>query len=393
MRIFSFILSLWLAVSGLAAITDRYVTDAGAGSGDGSSIANAMSFSTFTDYMVTGGSFTAAAGDRFNIIGAISSRGTTTDTWVNGGSSTSPVVVRGWTAGGTTAYAGRTNGNGWLITTNFPSITYTTGRLNVTGSFIVVESLNLLGALSGAVLTLAADSFAVAVRSENTSTAGGATAISANNLGSMAFNCDAILSGASGGSTAINVSNASATADSCRVSVTSTTAPGITCANSAVVTFNTILGNGGVGIAMTSSTGRPYIRNNTITGCSDGIDVISTVTLLQRIIGNCITDNSGYAIDGNASSVAIFSAYNRYRDNAAGSVNGATDWNSATGFGVVTTDTGGDETDYVDAGSLDFSLIRLSPATSAGLPAYSSIGALQRDQTAASGGGQKAFAY
>lgn len=364
------------------ALTDYYVTDAGAGTGDGSSIANAMSYNRFTDYMVTGGSFTATPGDRFNIIGAITGRTTTTDTWVNGGNSTSPVVVRGWTSGNVTPYAGRTNGNGPLITTNFPTISYTTGRINITGSWILVECLSITGATSNYVVSLGAEGIIRSCAVVNSSTNASAGAIAAAATGNETFDCDASLTGASGGSAAINCQAGGSAVDSCRITVTSSTAAGITCNNTSIIYGNTIYGNGGPGITMPTTTGRPWIRNNTIVGCgSDGIDIVTGATVLQRVVGNMITDNGGYAVDFNSAAVGAFVAYNRTRDNTSGAYNLATDWVAATSYGNVTTDTGGASTDYVNEPADDYNLIASSPATSASIPQYASMGALQRNQT------------
>lgn len=392
MKIRAFLLSLWVSLCSFGAITDRYVTDAGAGLGDGTSIANAMSFATFVDYMSTGGSFTAAAGDRFNIIGTISSRTTTTDTFVNGGSSTSPVVIRGWKSDDTSPYAGRTNGNGALITTDYPTITYTTGRMNCTGTFIVIENLVVTGAPNSGTVTIANDS--VVLRSAITNSGTGASAVALNcaSTGALVFDNDVTMSGASGGSVAISATSL-CNVDSNRITVTQAI-PAISCNNSAVVYGNTIYSSGGVAISMQTTTGRPWIRNNTIYGCSsDGVDIITGTTALQRIIGNMVTDNGGYAVDFNSSSVAGFVAYNRTRDNTSGAYNLATDWVAATSYGNVTTDTGGASTDYVNAGSGDLNLISGSPATSVGIPRYSSIGALQRDQTGSAGSSQHAYAF
>jgi len=370
------------------ALTDYYVTDAGAGSGDGSSIANAMSYSRFTDYMVTGGSFTAAPGDRFNIIGAITGRTTTVDTWVNGGNSTSPVVVRGWTSGGTTPYAGRTNGNGPLITTDFPTISYTTGRITITGSWIVLECLSVTGNPSNAVVNMGSECCIKSCSVVNSSTNAAAIAISAGATGDETFDCDASLTGASGGTAAISAQAASSAVDSCRVTVTSSTAAGITCNNTSIIYGNTIYGSGGPGIVMPTTSGRPWIRNNTIVGCGgDGIDIITGSTALQRVVGNMITDNGGYGVDFNSAAVGAFVAYNRTRDNTSGAYNLATDWVTATSYGNVTTDTGGPSTDYVDEPADDYNLIAASPATSASIPQYASMGALQRDQTGSGGSG------
>ena len=130
-----------------ASIGEWYVNDAGSGTGTGTTEANAMSFATFIDFMSTGGSKTAAAGDRFNIKGAITARTTTADAWANGGTVVSPVIVRGYnsTIGDLTSLA-RTNGNGALVTTNYPTISYTTGGTTISGNFIILEAVQMSGA-------------------------------------------------------------------------------------------------------------------------------------------------------------------------------------------------------------------------------------------------------
>ncbi len=377
------------------ALTERYVNDAGSGSADGSSEANAMSFATFTDYMVTGGSFTAAAGDRFNIKGAITSRTTTTDTWLNGGTATSPVIIRGYnsTIGDLTTLA-RTNGNGALVTTNYPTLTYTTGGITITGSFIIVEALSITSARTQATVTTnsGANLAFVSCAITNSGTNAKAMALDASSGGCTALNCDLNLTGASGGSAAIECNGTSSACDTCRIKVVSATANGIKTASSAVLFGNTIYSSGGVGIFMETSTGRPYIRNNTIVANSgDGINIVTGTTNMQRIIGNMITDNTGDGIDLTQTSIAGFSAYNRLRDNA-NSYNNSGDWTTATSYGQASTDTGTTgttATDYVNFGSNDYRIISTSPATSAA-PALFSIGANQRDQT---GSGSSASSY
>ena len=372
------------------ALTTRYVTNAGAGAADGTSLANAMSYATFTDYMVTGGSFTASPGDVFLLCGVSQSRTTTTDTWVNGGNATSPVVIRGCDSSGNTAYAGRTNGNGALITTNFASITYTTGRLNITGTFIIVESLNVTSAASAATLTNGTDSAIRSCRVTNSSTNAAAVGINSAVARGVVFDCDIELTGASGGGHALNAGNNSVRVIGNRIK--GGPAIGVIATFSSIIIANTIFVSTGIGISMSSTTGAPTILFNTIVGGgSDGINIITGTTVLQCIVGNMITDNTGDGIDMVSTSNAAFAAYNRTRDNANGYAN-AGDWLTATKYGDVTTDTGGAPTDYVDAGTNDYRLIAASPATSAGIPAYASIGALQRDQTT-SGGGTHAYAF
>ncbi len=375
----------------------RWVTDAGAGDGLGGSEANAMSFTNFTDYMVTGGSFTAAPGDVFNIIGAITARTTTTDAWVNGGNATSPVVIRGVVSGGATAYAGRTNGNGPLITTNFPTISYTTGRMNITGNFIIVEALSVTSANAtsgGATIDCdGTDVYVTRCAVVNSATSANAVGVTTSGTRCTVIDCDVSLTGLSGANAAI-LSNTTLT----RIignRVKGGPAIGISLAGTnagPVVAFNTIFASTGNGIVTGAvSTSIIALFNTIVGGGADGINIITASTGSQLLVGNMITDNTGDGIDMVSTANAAFTSNIRTRDNANAYANQG-DWITATNYAPVTTDTGGPETDYVASGSNDYRLILASPATNAGLPLYASIGALQR-QSAASGGGLRAAGH
>lgn len=379
---------LFTTTSLFAAITERYVTDAGAGSADGTSEANAMSLATFTDYMVVGGSFTAAAGTRFNIKGSLTARTSTVDTWVNGGTTTSPVIVRGYVTTITDGYQGRTNGNGALILTSLPTFTYTTGRVNITGTFVIVESLLFTSAsTSNATFTLGSDCIVRGCKFSNTSTNANSKALEVG-VRSLALDCDMNHTAASGGLAAILFSGAGAV-DSCRITTSGgSTANGVNLA----ATGGTLIGNviytsGGIGIAATSTTNGVYIRSNTVVGnTSDGIDIVTGATVLQRIVGNMITDNTGHGIDMVSVANAGFLAYNRLRDNSD-SINSGTDWVAATSYGQSTTDTGTTgttTTDYNNYAGGDYTIVFGSPATNAGIFLYSTIGALQPQRTSGS---------
>lgn len=104
------------------AFTEKYVTSAGAGAADGSSLANAWSWAT----MLT----TLAAGERANVNGTIT-RTTANDAFTNSGTSANPIAIRGINSTADDLESnGRTRG-GALVTTNFPVITYTTGQLTL----------------------------------------------------------------------------------------------------------------------------------------------------------------------------------------------------------------------------------------------------------------------
>ena len=368
------------------ALTELYVSSLAAGGGDGSE------GSPFTwAEMVTDINAGGKAGNRYNVKDdGTYSRTTTLDTISGSGSSTSPIIIRGYASSITDGYQGRTAGGG-LVTTNMPSITYSSGRLNVSGNWLILESLQVsaTGVNAGAA-TIADNDVAVRCVFSNSNTAGSSRGLTATGSRCIVFDNDISFTGASGGGSALNAEALSARIIANRIN--GGVAPGILIASSAVALFNTVF-SGTIPISMQTTSGSPCIVFNTcVSGSGDGIDIVSGTTGLQCIIGNMITDNGGYGVDLNNAAVAAFIAYNRTRDNTSGAINLGTDWVSATSYGEVTTDTGGASTDYVDAGSNDYRLIAASPATSAAQPASASIGALQRDQTG-SGGGATSFAY
>lgn len=131
------------------AYTDIYVTDAGAGAGDGSTLADAMSWAN----MLTD----ATAGSVRYLVSGNVSRGANTDTFTTNGSAANPRSIQGIisTAGDLEAN-GVTRGAG-PVTTNFPVITYTTGRLTLP-ALSVTEMLSVTSAATAATLTAGTNS-------------------------------------------------------------------------------------------------------------------------------------------------------------------------------------------------------------------------------------------
>lgn len=318
-----------------------------------------------------------------------------TDTLAFSGTSTSPIRIIGYKTTRPTAttdgdgYLGRTNGNGALITTNLPALTYnSTFQLNATGSFLIVENLNIAGSRSAPVATITTDSLIRGCAFTNSSTNAAAAGLIINTR-CLALDCDAFLTGASGGAAAFTTSTGTAGVRffGCRGKTTSTTAAAFTTSTSGAPIFESCTAYAsGIGILINSSnTGwAGSITRCTIVGnTSDGIQTPTLTT--QVVIGdNMITDNGGYGINLNAAGSSAVLFNNRTRDNTLGAINGGTNYVNATNYGAVTTDTGGPETDYVNSGGNDYNLIAGSPAVSVALPLYSSMGALQRSQT---GGG------
>lgn len=338
----------------------------------------------------------AASGGVVNIGGAISRLGDAgsafvagNKVWVNGsftlsaidtvsaaGTITLPITIEGYGTTRGDGYQGR-DAVGALITSNFPTLTYSGNfALNASGANIIVKYLNVSTARSGYSITAA---WVQCCKATNSSTNAAAGCISST----YPWDNDFELTGASGGVAGIVVSVGLAIAN--RGTVASATAAGISLigANRQSTALNNTLYNcAGPGISVPGTTTTAFIVGNTIQGgAGDGIDIVASSTVFGLIQNNLITDNAGWAIDLNNTSSGASVRNNRFRDNVSGDVNGGSQLYTEMVSQNVTTDTGGPETDYVDAGIFDFRLIRLSPATSAGLPAYSSIGALQRDQT------------
>jgi hypothetical protein len=327
----------------------------------------------------------AVAGDCVNVKADGTYSRTTSDSFTNAGTATSPLIIRGYKTTIGDGYLGRTNGNGPLITTNMPVIACTgSGRLTIP-AFCILASLNLTSAASNASVSTVADGVLILNRITNSSTNASAAGISPSTR-AVVFNNDIELTGVSGGTAACNIgSGANLRIIANRIKAGPSAGISLS-SGSPTILFNVIFSSATEHIRVTNTAGTITILFNTLVGAtSDGIDIVAGATGLQCIFGNMITDNGGYGIDLNNANVAAFLAYNRTRDNTSGAINLGTDWATATSYGHVTTDTGGAETDYTDAGSNDYRLIAASPAKGVGIPAYADIGALQRQESGGTG--------
>lgn len=323
----------------------------------------------------------AVAGDRVNIKAGTYSR-SANDTFTNAGTVTSPIIYRGYSSTLGDGNLGRTNGNGDLITTNMPLLSYSsTFSPGVTGAFTILESLNVVGLKSGVMVTVGVNSAAKSCRAENQSTNASAGALSSGaNNNNIIFDCDALLTGASGGLQAIKCDGGGTKCVNNRAK--GGTAIGMVCISTASCVGNVVYASTGIGISVNSTTGSSLIYGNTIVGgSSDGINVITANTALQGIFNNLITDNTGFGINMVSAANGGFLAYNRTRNNTAGAINSGTDWVAATTYAHVTTDLG---TDYTSSGTNDYSLLVTSPAKGAGWFSSLDIGALQRVEPVAS---------
>ncbi len=139
---------------------------------------------------------TAAAGDRVNIKNDGSYNfTTTTQSFTNSGTATSPIWLRGYSSTVTDGYQGRTGTNGALVTTNMPQILYTTGRLNnLSPTFFIYDSLNITSAASTGSIIMGPDSVMRACKVSNSGTNAASVGVISSTRG-MVFNCDVNLTG------------------------------------------------------------------------------------------------------------------------------------------------------------------------------------------------------
>ena len=86
------------------------------------------------------------------------------------------------------------------------------------------------------------------------------------------------------------------------------------------------------------------------------------------------SDNGGYGINGPGNG-GLWVGFNRFRDNTSGAFTGFDDWENNY---AVTTDTGGQSTDYTDASTDDYTPIAASPMVDAGVLGFRNLGYYQQ---------------
>lgn len=378
MRLLIFALSL-LAWTVQGAITEKYVTSAGAGTHDGSSEGNAFSWTEMVTDINAGGK----AGNRYNVKGSIS-RTSSSDNVTGSGTTNSPIIIRGYSSTIGDGYLGRSNGNGPLITSNMPSLSYTSGLFNISGSYIIFESINFSSTRSGSGWYFSGGGYCDVVRcvASQAGSGSGSIALYASSTHMILLDNDiSLTNGGAVGTEALYVSGNTARIIGCRI----TSVTNAVVAASTVVTIaicNTIYSSSGVAITTADTTSPNIFWGNTIaSGATNAIQFAAARTVPALVVNNCITDNTGFGIQfGDANAPCLF-ANNRTRDNVAGDASFSPDWWTATNYSPVTTDTGGPEQDYVSAGTGDYRLISTSPAVGNGLPKYASMGALEPQAT------------
>lgn len=332
------------------AITDYYVSAAGGGAHDGTSEANAW---TWAEFITANAGLSAggAAGMRVNVKGSHTC-GSSTDN-LKGGTSTSPFIIRGYATTPGDGNQGRSNsGTGPLVTTNFPTLTYTggSGLLNP-ASFTLLSDLNYVSAAR-----LGTGPGDVVLRRVKVTSTG----LFGVWVGARCYvqNCD--VTQGSGGYAAIYAETACTVVNS-RLKGTAGVYNNVSPMS---IIGNLIYGCAGIGLNVGSGgvvSGNTIVKNG-----GDGIQwFASTSPLHPLIVGNLITDNGGYGFNGGASNNAAVVVSNRFNRNTSGATTNATDWIAGAAEGNDTTSVLIGE-EYVDSTTDDYRLVSTSPAIAAG---------------------------
>lgn len=170
------------------AYTERYVTVTGAGTHDGTSEANAFTWAEFL------ASTENRAGKRYNVKSGSYTSSDTGGMVVSGGAPTAaaPCMIRGYnTTIGDLAANGRTGGTGALVTTNFPTITYSSTGFLTTAAFTILQNVTVDAVVNSNTLLTGNQNIIYRCNIRNTHGTGAATmAVYTSNSYSSVIDCD-----------------------------------------------------------------------------------------------------------------------------------------------------------------------------------------------------------
>jgi hypothetical protein len=343
------------------AFTERYVTQAAGGSGDGS-IGDPWTIAEGFANIVEGERLNIQSDGVYNIAGLTQSNAGTA--WA----SANLIVFRGYNSSiGDLDGQGRNSSDGSLDTTDFPSI-ISSGSI-VPNARSIFMNLNISGSVNGILFGGAANDNIEIVHCKVVNSANNANAIAIefdNFCGIV--NCDVECTGAD--------HNAVCSGDSStrmlynRIKATA--------ASESVVfmRFGSFVGNsvtaaGGVGVEFesafpTTATNGALIASNTIYNASRAFDFASIATTMAgvNVINNHVTDCTYKYYISAATALFMIEQNTRSRDITSGN-NNLDD--GSINMGEVTTDTGGPSTDYEDASIGDLRLISAAPGIDAGV--------------------------
>lgn len=354
------------------AFTERYVTDAAAGGGDGQ---------IGTPWTLAEALTNAVAGDRVNIL-SDSGYSLGADTVTNVGTISDLIVFRGYNSS-----IGDLEGLGWnadgsLNVTDFPVITLT-GLLQA-NQYVHFEALSFTGARSAVLIgDTTVDRWSMAqCKVVNTQNNAAARCVQFDNNGVL-INCDFECSGAAHGFLVNGDVNTKILG--CRFKLVAAS-PCAKFDGDGEAIGCVFIGNGGVGIGVqVNEAAIVVIANTTFYDLAQALVFPNTaMTYAPILFNNHVTDCGEYinSLYSGTADLAVLEFSNRTRDN--------TTPRTGIGDGVnvdeITTDTGGIATDYTDAGSDDLTLISAAPGKATGMRRYTDIGGLQRQEPAGGGG-------
>jgi len=355
------------------AFTEKFVTPAGAGNNDGLSFANAMTFAqAITDA-------SGKTGQRYNLKGAFGSIGATT---FPSGAIAAPNVWRGCQTTEGDLDDHTRNADGTLNTTGMPTFDITgLWAANLHATF---QNLNITGALNSRLIgaTTGDNLLAVNCRIENTANNAAANTITWDD-GCGVIGCDLICSGATHGT--VLILDASSRLIHTRIEMTDakigvSSGLSVLC-DSVFIKHGSV---GGIGIQFLgtmSATTLIAVTNCTFYNLQSGINTAASHTGGAILISGCHCTDGTYMVD-NTTTVAVYDFNNRTRDLTSGKATGA----ELITTKAVTTDTGGAETDFVDAAIGNFRLLTTAPGYNARFDG-GDIGGLQTDPPSGGGGG------
>jgi hypothetical protein len=374
------------------AFTEKYVSSLAGGSGNGLTAGTPFTWAQMVAE-INGG---LGAGIRYNVkADGVYARTAYDSMWAaTGGTATSPVYIRGYKTTIGDGYLGR-DSNGALITTNMPQLNYTDGRVELSQR-MVLESLSFAYTATGS----GVDVFVqvnhwcsiIGCKISTARTNGDSKIIGLGGDWALHFECDYFMTAATGPNQQMAFStNTGVRVDSCRFICSCTTLPqGIKC-DDGIGFYGCLIKGAGSGAGLYADGNKVItIRNCTITGWQDGIFWNTPSNdRTAWIAGNMITDNSRYGINLSTGTAWVgLIGPNRTRDNVSGDTSSSTlDW-SQTGriIPLVTTDTGGPATDYVNTSVNNYNLIQASPGKGVNVPKISDLGAYGLPDPSGGGG-------
>ena len=365
------------------ALTEKYVSALAGGSGNGLTEGTAFTWAQMVGN-INGGS---GVGCRYNIK-ADGTYSISADVNISSGSGSnaSPIAFRGYKTTVGDGYLGR-DAIGALLTANMPLLSLSNANIQWPDK-CSLECLNIQGTRDDFLIKMNTRSLIVACYVSNGATGNWVTAVLFRES-CLSFECDFILTNSGQTRYCIEIQEPAVRFDSCRI-ISSSPYIGAKVDQTSGFFGCLIKGPGtGSGLLLDTNSKAATIRNCTITGWTDGILFSSSTGDIPSLLcGNMLTDNSGYGINFTTANFVALIGPNRTRDNALGDTNNfAGNWlQCGRIFPLVTTDTGGPETDYVNAAANNYNLIPASPGKGANRPSVSDLGPYGLPDPAGGGG-------